>query len=153
MQRMEFQARSPATAVQLLLHMQDSAENACSVHTGYVFFGTLVCLCFSHSYIAVHFIEMFFITCLSTSLKIYVNFWLHVGMTKGYSFQWQCIEAVVSRRHCVPPLPGLRLLLGYHYDYTILGSPYTSAHFIIENTLVKHKKELAHGVVLPELSI
>ena len=42
MQRMEFQARSPATAVQLLLHVQDSAENACSVRTGYVFFGTLV---------------------------------------------------------------------------------------------------------------
>ena len=32
----------PATAVQLLLHVQDSAESACSVRTGYVFFGTLV---------------------------------------------------------------------------------------------------------------
>ena len=45
MQRMEFQARSPATTVQLLLHVQDSAENACSVRTGYVFFGTLVLMC------------------------------------------------------------------------------------------------------------
>ena len=32
----------PATAVQLLLHVQDSAKSACSVRTGYVFFGTLV---------------------------------------------------------------------------------------------------------------
>ena len=45
MQRMEFQARSPATAMQLLLHMQDSAENACSVCTGYVLFRTLVITC------------------------------------------------------------------------------------------------------------
>ena len=36
------QCRTPATAVQLLLHVQDSAESACSVRTGYVFFGTLV---------------------------------------------------------------------------------------------------------------
>ena len=36
------QCRTPATAVQLLLHVQDSAESACSVRTVYVFFGTLV---------------------------------------------------------------------------------------------------------------
>ena len=36
-------------------------------------------------------------------------------------------------------LPGLCLLLGYHYVYTIHGSPYTSAHVLIENTLVQHK--------------
>ena len=38
-------------------------------------------------------------------------------------------------------LLGLRLLLGYHYDYAIHGSPYTSAHVLIENTctLVQHK--------------
>ena len=36
------QCRTPATAVQLLLHVQDSTESACSVCTGYVFFGTLV---------------------------------------------------------------------------------------------------------------
>ena len=48
MQRMEFQARSPATAVQLLLHVQDSAKNACSVRTGYVFYGTLVVCCSSY---------------------------------------------------------------------------------------------------------
>ena len=39
------QCRTPATAVQLLLHVQDSAESACSVCTGYVFFGTLVGNC------------------------------------------------------------------------------------------------------------
>ena len=37
------------------------------------------------------------------------------------------------------PLPGLCLLLGYHNYYTIHGSPYTSAHVLIENTLVQHK--------------
>ena len=37
------------------------------------------------------------------------------------------------------PLPGLRLLLGYRNYYTIHGSPYTSAHILIENTLVQHK--------------
>ena len=47
MQRMEFQARSPATAVQLLLHVQDSAENACSVRTGY-------CVLWNSSYSCKH---------------------------------------------------------------------------------------------------
>ena len=39
------------------------------------------------------------------------------------------------------PLPGLRLLLGYRNYYAIHGSPYTSAHVLIENTftLVQHK--------------
>ena len=37
------------------------------------------------------------------------------------------------------PLPGLRLLLGYCNYYAIHGSPYTSAHVLIENTLVQHK--------------
>ena len=37
------------------------------------------------------------------------------------------------------PLPGLHLLLGYCYNYTIHGSPYMFAHVLIENTLVQHK--------------
>ena len=37
------------------------------------------------------------------------------------------------------PLPGFCLLLGYHNYYAIHGSPYTSAHVLIENTLVQHK--------------
>ena len=37
------------------------------------------------------------------------------------------------------PLPGLCLLLKYPYDYAIHGSPYTSIHILIENTLVQHK--------------
>ena len=36
-------------------------------------------------------------------------------------------------------LPGLRLLLGYRNYYAIHGSPYTSAHVLIENALVQHK--------------
>ena len=58
MQQMEFQARSPATAV---LHVQDSAENACSMRAGYmyVFLETLVikrfisawCLCAVYQHI------------------------------------------------------------------------------------------------------
>ena len=36
-------------------------------------------------------------------------------------------------------LPGLRLLLGYRNYYAIHGIPYTSAHVLIENTLVQHK--------------
>ena len=36
-------------------------------------------------------------------------------------------------------LLGLRLLLGYHYDYAIHGSLYTSTHILIENILVQHK--------------
>ena len=36
-------------------------------------------------------------------------------------------------------LPGLSLLVGYRYDYAIHGSLYTSAHVLIENTLVQHK--------------
>ena len=31
------------------------------------------------------------------------------------------------------------LFLGYHNYYAIHGSPYTSAHVLIENTLVQHK--------------
>ena len=31
------------------------------------------------------------------------------------------------------------LLLGYHNYYTVYGSLYTSAHVLIENTLVQHK--------------
>ena len=49
------------------------------------------------------------------------------------------LRPVVSRRHCVAPLPGLRLLLGYCYDYAIHGSPYTSTHVLIENIVVQHK--------------
>ena len=37
------------------------------------------------------------------------------------------------------PLPGLRLSLGYRNYYAIHGSLYTSAHVLIENTLVQHK--------------
>ena len=37
------------------------------------------------------------------------------------------------------PLPGLRLLLGYHNYYAIHRSPYMSAHVLIEKTLVQHK--------------
>ena len=36
-------------------------------------------------------------------------------------------------------LPDLRLLLGYHNYYIIHGSPYTSVHVLIENTLLQHK--------------
>ena len=38
-------------------------------------------------------------------------------------------------------LPGLRLLLGYrnYYAIHVHGSPYTSAHVLIETTLVQHK--------------
>ena len=39
----------------------------------------------------------------------------------------------------VNALLGLSLLLGYRYDYTIHGSSYTSAHVLIENTLVQYK--------------
>ena len=52
------------------------------------------------------------------------------------------------------------LLLGYCNYYAIHGSPYTSAHVLIEGTLVQHKnngqepsQKLAHGVVLPESSV
>ena len=37
------------------------------------------------------------------------------------------------------PLQGLHLFPGYRYDYAIHGSLYTSAHILIENTLVQHK--------------
>ena len=47
-----------------------------------------------------------------------------------YSFG-SALRPVVSRCHCVAPLLGLRLLLGYHYDYAIHGSLYTSAHVLI----------------------
>ena len=58
----------------------------------------------------------------------------------GYRLHlWQCSEAVVSWRHCMAPLLGLCLLLGYRYDYAIHGSPYTSTHVLFENTLVQHK--------------
>ena len=36
-------------------------------------------------------------------------------------------------------LLGLHLLLGYPNDYAIHGSPYTSTHVLIENTLVQYK--------------
>ena len=39
----------------------------------------------------------------------------------------------------VPLLAGLRMLLGYRNYYAIHGSPYTSTHVLIENTLVQHK--------------
>ena len=52
-------------------------------------------------------------------------------------------------------LQGLRLLLGYRYDYALHGSPFTYAHVLIENTLVQYKngQEITHGVVLPESSV
>ena len=37
------------------------------------------------------------------------------------------------------PLPGLRLLIGYHNCYGIRGSLYASACILIENTLVQHE--------------
>ena len=80
-----------------------------------------------HSYIAVHFIEMFFITCLLYNCMLI--------LATGYS----ALRLVVSRRHTVTPLLGLHLLLGYHYDYAIHRSPYTSARVLIENILIQHK--------------
>ena len=56
----------------------------------------------------------------------------------GYSFG-SALRPVVSWHHCVALLPGLCLLLRYRYDYAIHGSPYTSTHILIENTLVQHK--------------
>ena len=38
-----------------------------------------------------------------------------------------------------PLLQGLHLLLGYRNYYAIHGSPYTSTHVLVENTLVQHK--------------
>ena len=52
---------------------------------------------------------------------------------------WQCIEAGCLTVPHRAPLLGLRLLLGYRYDYAIHGSPYMSAHILIENSLVQHK--------------
>ena len=50
------------------------------------------------------------------------------------------LRPVVSRRHAWHrTLLGLRLLLGYRYDYAIHGSLCTSTHFLIENTLVQHE--------------
>ena len=40
-------------------------------------------------------------------------------------------------------LPGLHLLLGYRNYYAIHGSPYTSAHVLIENTLAKWPRTCA----------
>ena len=68
---------------------------------------------------------------LNFLLNFYVNSWF-----TGYS----ALRLVISsRHHCVALLLGLRLLLGCRYDYTIHGSSYTSAHILIENTLVQHK--------------
>ena len=57
----------------------------------------------------------------------------------GYRLNlWQCIETGCLDLKCFYYL-GLRLLLGYgNYD-TIDGSLYSSAHVLIENTLVQHK--------------
>ena len=46
------------------------------------------------------------------------------------------LRQVISR---LAPVQGLHLLLGYHYDYAIHRSPYTSTHVLIENTLVQYK--------------
>ena len=59
-------------------------------------------------------------------------------MATGYS-SGSALRPVVSWHHCMAPLPSLHLLLGYRYDYAIHGSPYTSAHVLIENTLAQHK--------------
>ena len=67
-------------------------------------------------------------------IKFYVNLWPQAT----YSFG-SALRPVVSQCHAVVPLPGLCLPLGYRYDYAIHGSPYTSAHVLIENTLVQHK--------------
>ena len=91
-----------------------------------------------HSNIAVHFLEMFLLLVyFNLLLKFYVN------LAIGYSF-CRALRPVASgsngtMRHIVAPLPGLRLLLGYSNYYAIRGSPYTSAHVLIENTLVQHK--------------
>ena len=61
----------------------------------------------------------------------------------GYRLS-QCIEAGCL----MAPLPGLHLLLGYHYDYAIHGTPYTSAHVLIENTLVQHEMAKNSRMVL-----
>ena len=51
-------------------------------------------------------------------------------------------------------LPGLCLLLGYRNYYAIHGSPYTSVHVLIENTLVQHKMaKNSRMALLPELRV
>ena len=62
-------------------------------------------------------------------------------MATGYSLFGSALRLVVSgsNGHCAAPLPGIRLLLGYLNYCAIHESPYTSAHVLIENTLVQHK--------------
>ena len=58
-------------------------------------------------------------------------------------YSLQCIEAVVSSSNGATRLRGsvtLPSLLGYRNYYALHGSPYTSAHVLIENTLhIQHK--------------
>ena len=89
-----------------------------------------------HSYIAVHFLEMFFITCLLYFLlKFLLIFGYRLQLAANFG---SALRLIVTRRHWCR-YRGLRLLLGYCYDYTIHRSQYTSAHVLIENTLVQHK--------------
>ena len=88
MQRMEFQARSPATAVQLLLHAQDSAENACSVRTGYVFFGTLVIVCSSSRRDALPLFMPWWVEPRGIRESLRVSVCLSVCVFRALSLQW-----------------------------------------------------------------
>ena len=53
---------------------------------------------------------------------------------------WQAVTAPLCGTFC--------LLLGYRNYYAIHGSPYTSAHGLIENTLVQHKMAQNSGMAL-----
>ena len=68
-------------------------------------------------------------------LKFYVNLWLQAT---ALALHWGRLSHGTTV-WCVALLPGLCLLLGYHYDYAIHGSLYTSAHILFENTLLQHK--------------
>ena len=69
---------------------------------------------------------------LSTLFFLYVDLWLQATTLAA-----EHGDGATGWRRA--PLPGLRLLLGYRNYYAIHGSPYTSAHVLIENTLVQHK--------------
>ena len=58
-----------------------------------------------------------------------VNFIFLLKLDTGYVQLWHCIEAgcLTAPR----TLPGVCLLLGYHYDYALHRSPYTVAHILI----------------------
>ena len=68
----------------------------------------------------------------NSSLVLVYFIFFFSNMATGSSFG-NALRPVVSRRHCVVlSSSGLHLLLGYRYDYAIHGSPYMSAHVLIE---------------------